>query len=302
VPRQRRNLPAFSDLNKPQHGKLERLGIDAQLPGKRVLHLEDAPQQQHRHDGQSNGEDHPGDQAGDVEDDGGSWYLLDGDRVYTVALSSLAVTSVTTLSRQVRLGDWAYWNGALIALSTLDSPNALVQIDPLTGAVTELARPAGLSRGSTYGAIWVLGDRLYALHNGEGRLYGIDLSHPSSAELVASGLRTTRADGAACPPGMAPPAQGLPPIGEPPVAPAATSRPRHAPPAIAPPGMAAPINPAPARPPAVNAPRGPKPVRARAAQPATSVNPADPTPLRRWIAAGVVVLAIGGRIATRAAK
>ncbi|HCT75192.1 MAG TPA: hypothetical protein DGG94_14530 [Micromonosporaceae bacterium] len=231
--------------------------------------------------------------AGAIHDD--RWLLMHDERVYTIALDTMSVTNAARLTQPLRIGDWAADDqGRLLALSTLERPTELVSVDPATGAVETLSRPAGLPGGSSFGAVWILGDQLYAWHNGKDAIYRIDLTQPDSAILVASGLGTGSTDGAAC---AAPPASPAPPL------PAPITAPARLLPVAPPDGVLITPDTTPSVLP--RTPRRPAPPPqaqpAIAAGRATSAEEPKDSQMRtrKWVAAAVVVLTMAGLLGLR---
>lgn len=129
----------------------------------------------------------------------GSWLLLHEDRLFRVDLETLTVTGKAALAEPIRIGDWAAdEQGRLLSLSTAGDRASLIGVDADSGAVEVLAYPAGLPADSVFGAVWLLGDHLYAWHNAQRAIYRVDLSRPDSAQLLASGLPAGSVDGASC--------------------------------------------------------------------------------------------------------
>lgn len=246
---------------------------------------------------------------------GGTWYLMHDKRVHSLDLASLKVSRSAVLSKPLRIGDWAAApSGQLFAVSTLDGPPALVRIDPRDGSVTILARPSGLAPGSTYGAVWLLDDRLYALHNGTGRLYAINLAQPEPAIVVASLPPTTSADAASCPLRQLPPTASPSPSPSPtptggtsPAPSAAVATVATVAAAPAPPAPPAVVPPVPAAP-RLSVPRAtpPPPAVLERVMPQAQAGAGPPAEdrarTRKWVAAGIVALAMAGLLGARAAR
>ncbi len=180
---------------------------------------------------------------------GDHWYLLQDQVVYTVSLTARAVVRTAALTSPIDIGDWAYWRGSLLGLSTVGR-TAFVSVNPVSGAVSVLAEPGGLPEGSSYGAAWLLNGQFHALHNATGQIFRLEPGNPSTpaVPLALLGSDTASSDGASCPaytqpspspsPSTPPSPAPSPSTSEPPASPASPSNP--APPPSCPPASTAP--------------------------------------------------------------
>ncbi len=221
---------------------------------------------------------------------GDHWYLLQDQVVYTVSLTARAVVRTAALASPIDIGDWAYWRGSLLGLSTVGRAE-LVSVNPVSGAVSVLAEPGGLPEGSSYGAAWLLNGQLHALHNATGQIFRLDPGNPSTPAVPVAllGSDTASSDGASCP-AYTPPSPSPSPSPSTPPSPAPSPSTSEPPASPAPPSNPAP--PWPSCPPASTAPPSASAVSPgppAASAPAAFATP--PTARRPGAAAGTAAFA-----------
>ncbi len=132
---------------------------------------------------------------------GEHWIVQGGHSIVTHEVPSLTAVATVPLSPDFELGDWdVNPDDKMLYGVTAGRQPQLIQIDPRSGAVKEIAAPAGLPPGSSYGAAAIdLYGTLQVLHNSTGRIFRVPLADPSRATSVLSGFKAFHADAAACP-------------------------------------------------------------------------------------------------------
>ncbi len=131
--------------------------------------------------------------------DGQQWILHSGHEVVTVTVPGLTVAATAKLPEGFDVGDWDLHQGQLYGVAAGSTPR-LMKVDPRTGQVTVVATPAGLARGSSYGAAAVDPHGiLHVVHNATGRVYHLPLADPGRVTFTEAGLTAFHADAAVCP-------------------------------------------------------------------------------------------------------
>lgn len=135
--------------------------------------------------------------SGGFDPAGTSLYVLNNavptGVMYVVDVVSGSATTLT-LSRPVTIADVTWTNGALYSV---ELSGQLIRIDPVTGVVTNVGVPNGVSNGTYFGGLVGAPNGLFGALN-SGGIYQIDLT-TGAATLLSSAPSSNSNDAAHCP-------------------------------------------------------------------------------------------------------